>query len=76
MNGFVEGEEGEGSGGGGGLRLWIGTRAATKQTYPSLLDHLAAGQQPHGISPGDNVVKECGEEAGVPEDLARAAQPV
>ena len=32
--------------------------------------------QPHGISPADNVVKECGEEASIPEDIARTAVPV
>lgn len=32
--------------------------------------------QPVGISCADNVVKECFEEAGVPESLARTARPV
>jgi|MDSY01.2.fsa_nt_gb isopentenyldiphosphate isomerase len=73
VNGYVE--DGGGGGGEESLRLWIGTRAATKQTYPRLLDHIAAGQQPFGISPGENVVKECGEEAGVPEAIARGAKP-
>ena len=70
VNGYVE------DGDTGALRgIWVGTRAATKQTYPSLLDHLAAGQQPFGIAPGANVVKEAGEEAGVPEHLAARARP-
>ena len=30
--------------------------------------------QPHGISPAENVVKECGEEAGIPAALAGAAR--
>lgn len=58
------------------LKLWVAKRSATKQTWPSMLDHLVAGGQPHGISPSDNVVKECGEEAGIPEQLARTAVPV
>jgi len=29
--------------------------------------------QSHGISPADNVVKECGEEAGIPAEIARTA---
>ena len=32
--------------------------------------------QPHGLSPAANVVKECGEEAGIPPDLAAQALPV
>lgn len=32
--------------------------------------------QPHGLSPCANVVKECGEEAGVGESLASTALPV
>lgn len=30
--------------------------------------------QAHGISPSENVVKECAEEAGIPADLAAAAR--
>ena len=40
---------------------------------PGKLDHLAAGGQPLGISPVDNMVKEAWEEAGIPEELARQA---
>ena len=32
--------------------------------------------QPHGLSPAANVVKECGEEAGIPPQLAAQARPV
>jgi 8-oxo-dGTP pyrophosphatase MutT (NUDIX family) len=32
--------------------------------------------QPHGLSPGENVIKECAEEAGIPERLARQARSV
>ena len=60
----------------GELRLWVGTRSATKQTFPGMLDHLCAGQQPHDLAPGENVVKEAGEEAGVPAALAAGAVPV
>ena len=41
-----------------------------------MLDHLCAGQQPAGVSPMENVVKEAGEEAGVPPELAARARPV
>ncbi len=53
--------------------VWIGQRAADKATFPGMLDHLAAGGQPVGISRLDNVIKECGEEAGVPPHLAAEA---
>lgn len=60
----------------GELRLWVGTRSATKQTFPGMLDHICAGQQPHDLAPGENVVKEAGEEAGIPEEIARRAKSV
>lgn len=53
-------------------KMWIARRSATKSKYPRMLDHLVAGGQPAGLSLMDNVIKECNEEAGVPEDLARA----
>ena len=41
-------------------------------------DHVGRlrAAQPHGLSPAANVVKECGEEAGIPPDLAACAVPV
>ena len=56
--------------------LWVATRALSKPTWPGMLDHLVAGAQPAGLSPSENVVKEAGEEAGVPEELAKTAVPV
>ncbi|HWT99422.1 MAG TPA: DUF4743 domain-containing protein [Terriglobales bacterium] len=68
VNGLVRRED--------GLHDWIGRRAPHKQVDPNMLDLLAAGGQPLGISVADNLVKECWEEAGVPAELARQAQPV
>ena len=68
VNGFVRD--------GGGIRMWIGRRAADKATYPGMLDNFVAGGQPVGIGLMENVIKEAGEEAGVPEALAAAARPV
>ncbi|WCJ29742.1 hypothetical protein M5689_011357 [Euphorbia peplus] len=68
MNGFVE-RDGE-------KYLWIGKRSATKPTYPGMLDHLAAGGLPYGISCGENIVKECEEEAGIPMSISQQAIPV
>lgn len=53
-------------------KMWMARRSATKSKYPGMLDHIVAGGQPHGISLLENVVKECGEEAGIPEEMARA----
>ena len=37
---------------------------------------MASCMQPHGLSPQENVVKECEEEASIPQELAQRAQPV
>ncbi|XP_042752317.1 uncharacterized protein LOC111883863 isoform X1 [Lactuca sativa] len=50
--------------------MWSGKRSEMKQTYPGMLDHLVAGGMPHGISPGDNLVKECEEEAGISSSIS------
>ena len=67
INGFT--------GDGAALKLWVAKRSKTKQTAPGKLDHLVAGGQPLGLSLMDNVVKECGEEAGMTPALARTARP-
>lgn len=58
---------------GAGIALWVATRSRSKPTWPGRLDHVVAGGQPAGISPRENVVKECGEEAGIGPDLAATA---
>lgn len=40
-----------------------------------MLDHIVASGQPVGLSLMENVVKECGEEAGIPPELARMTRP-
>ncbi|VVB17118.1 unnamed protein product [Arabis nemorensis] len=65
MNGYVERD--------GQKFLWIGKRSLTKSTYPGMLDHLVAGGLPHGISCGENLVKECEEEAGISRVIAERA---
>lgn len=47
-----------------------------KQTFPGMLDHLVAGGLPHGIPCGENMIKECDEEAGIPNHIAKRAKPV
>ncbi|PSS36251.1 Nudix hydrolase [Actinidia chinensis var. chinensis] len=68
MNGYVERA--------GKKYLWIGKRSEVKPTYPGMLDHLVAGGLPHGISCGENLVKECEEEAGIPSSISNGAIPV
>ncbi|CAG9466874.1 unnamed protein product [Pedinophyceae sp. YPF-701] len=68
VNGFVRDSE-------GGMHVWVARRSKTKPTWPGMLDHIVAGGQPYGISPRENVIKECQEEAGIPQDLAATARP-
>jgi len=65
INGLVQGNDGQ-------PRMWIARRAADKSKYPGMLDHIVAGGQPVGLSLLENVVKECQEEAGIPEDITLA----
>jgi len=68
INGFVRGDD--------GLKLWVATRAADRPVCPGELDNMIAGGQPVGLGLRQNVIKEAGEEAGVPEDMAATAIPV
>lgn len=71
VNGFVWNKEGTSE----DILLWVATRAASKSTWPSMLDHIVAGGQPYGITPTENMIKECGEEACIPPHLAKTAIP-
>ena len=68
LNGFVRKAD--------GLHMWIARRARDKMNYPGMLDNMVAGGQPFGLGLMENMVKECGEEAGIPRNLARRAVPV
>ena len=68
VNGFVRR--------GDDLLMWIARRARDKPSYPGMLDNTVAGGQPIGISLLDNVIKECGEEAGIPAAVAARARAV
>ncbi|KAJ7839017.1 nudix hydrolase 20 [Mycena olivaceomarginata] len=54
------------------LRLWIPTRASTKSVWPGYLDNTVAGGIPAGMPVFEALVKECMEEASLPEELVRA----
>jgi len=68
MNGFLRRRD--------GIHMWLGRRSLTKPTAPGKLDHLVAGGQPLGLTPQANLIKECAEEASIPENLALQARPV
>lgn len=61
-------------GGGSELSVWIATRSRSRPHYPGMLDHIVAGGLPMGLSPMENVIKECDEEAGIPETVAANAK--
>jgi 8-oxo-dGTP pyrophosphatase MutT (NUDIX family) len=67
LNGYVrDGEQ---------ILLWVGKRADNRPIEPGKLDHLVAGGLPSHISPFDNLMKEAAEEASIPKELARRAEP-
>lgn len=58
-----------------GIYMWIGRRADDRPVCPGELDNMIAGGQPVTLSLKQNVIKEAGEEAGVPPDVAATAIP-
>jgi hypothetical protein len=72
VNGYVPAASGRAQ----DAAMWIGTRADDKRVAPGKLDHMVAGGLAHGYSVDATMVKEAGEEADVPESLARQARPV
>ena len=56
-----------------GLKIWVPTRAATKPTYPDMLDNTVAGGLMSGEDPLECVAREANEEASLPETLIRTS---
>ncbi|KAL8924880.1 MAG: hypothetical protein Q9208_003763 [Pyrenodesmia sp. 3 TL-2023] len=54
-----------------GIKLWIPRRAATKQTYPGMLDNTVGGGIVAGEDPFDCLLREAREEASFPEHCIR-----
>lgn len=69
VNGYTVSESGE-------VNMWLARRSPTKQTYPGLLDNVAAGGLAAGLGIKHTLVKECQEEACIPAALAEKAHPV
>ena len=68
LNGFVRKRD--------DLLVWVARRARDKWNFPGRLDQVVAGGLPYELSLAENLVKECAEEASIPEALALEARPV
>jgi 8-oxo-dGTP pyrophosphatase MutT (NUDIX family) len=66
LNGVVEYAE-------GAPQLWIARRSDTKATDPGMLDNVVAGGIGWGFGIEATILKECWEEAGIPEEIAARA---
>jgi 8-oxo-dGTP pyrophosphatase MutT (NUDIX family) len=60
-------------GSGAACEMWLARRAMTKPIDPGMLDNLVGGGMSAGVPPSQTIVRESGEEAGIPEALARNA---
>ncbi|XP_029012809.1 thiamin pyrophosphokinase 2 isoform X2 [Betta splendens] len=69
INGYTVSDSGE-------VSMWLARRSPSKQTYPGLLDNLAAGGLAAGVSIKHTLIKECQEEACIPAAIAEKALPV
>ncbi|XP_054465584.1 thiamin pyrophosphokinase 2 [Anoplopoma fimbria] len=69
INGYTVSDSGE-------VSMWLARRSVTKQTYPGLLDNVAAGGLAAGVGIKHTLVKECEEEACIPAAIAEKARPV
>ena len=58
------------------LLVWVARRARDKWNFPGRLDQMVAGGLPYELTLAENLVKECAEEASIPEELARESRPV
>jgi 8-oxo-dGTP pyrophosphatase MutT (NUDIX family) len=59
-----------------GMKMWIARRAFDRGYEAGKLDHMVAGGLAYDVSPHENLLKECYEEAGMSEELASKAKPV
>lgn len=54
-----------------GLLIWVPKRAASKSTFPGMLDNTVAGGLTTGEQPLECIIREAEEEASLPEKLVR-----
>ncbi|CAO3591878.1 unnamed protein product [Absidia cylindrospora] len=57
----------------GQIKMWVARRALTKPTWPGALDNCVAGGIPYTYSTKETVMKECDEEASIPESISQNA---
>lgn len=55
-----------------GMKIWVPRRAKNKQTYGGYLDNTVAGGLSTGEQPFECMIRECAEEASLPEHLVRS----
>ncbi|RMZ89681.1 hypothetical protein DV736_g3084, partial [Chaetothyriales sp. CBS 134916] len=60
----------------GAIKIWAPKRALTKQTYPGMMDNTVAGGLSTGEEPFECLVRECDEEASLPEHVVQSANAV
>ena len=68
LNGFVSSAD--------GLQMWTARRAPERIHFPGMLDNLVAGGLPENLSLEINLLKECREEANIPDHLVETARAV
>lgn len=66
VNGYCIDENGK-------MLMWIARRSPTKQTWPGKLDQIVAGGIICGEGIQETLIRECAEEASIPQELAKAA---
>lgn len=66
MTAYVEMEQ--------GMKIWAPRRADSKPTYPGMMDNTVAGGLSTGEEPFECLIRECAEEASLPEEVARQAK--
>jgi len=66
LNGYVNSAD--------GLKLWVARRADDRIHFPGKLDNIVAGGLPSHLTLHKNLIKECKEEANIPENMLTSAR--
>jgi isopentenyldiphosphate isomerase len=57
------------------LKMWIAQRSFKKQTFPGKLDNIVAGGVSFPFNPTETAIKECLEEASIPNEISTQIVP-
>ncbi|XP_045207182.1 uncharacterized protein LOC123559431 [Mercenaria mercenaria] len=60
----------------GQLKMWVGRRSKTKQTFPNMLDNMCAGGLTSGLGVTECTIKECQEEGSVEDETLKNLKAV